>query len=450
MKNTFNLAFLLSSSSFLVCLIFLSLYVVSYEVERFDGQAEHLGNIKNYTIMMGLITESNIIASKGKHINSTLKTTNTKLNTHIYSADSSKLDYYESIALKTMNETSNYFGNLTLNPEKSVFFYRSYTGKKYLMEQEVDGFKVSDENFSEEWCNKQFMCTVYALEDQLQDRVIVSTIHYDEYFKRSIMSISSPVYDDKKEIVGEYVYILYYDLKDHSAELISEQGFKTTLVTYQGYPLSEFAYTKSYVADNKTIFLFSYPLSKLVIDYSYLFFLFLIMFLIYLSLYQQSKTRKQALERMSSEVIKDELTGLYNRKIFNDSLFKDTIEDSKYTVVAIDGDRFKYINDTLGHHMGDEVICLVGKVMKTTFRRSDFLIRTGGDEFLAILPNCDHKKASELVGRLKQHLRTSTLPYKDLTVTVSTGIATRTKGETLQEMMMQADEALYKAKESRR
>lgn len=88
--------------------------------------------------------------------------------------------------------------------------------------------------------------------------------------------------------------------------------------------------------------------------------------------------------------------------------------------------------------------------MKATFRRGDFLIRTGGDEFLAILPDCDHRKASELVGKLKQHLKNSTLPYKDLTIAVSAGVATRAQGETLQELMMQADEALYKVKESRR
>ncbi|WP_325205963.1 hypothetical protein [Vibrio sp. 03_296] len=70
---------------------------------------------------------------------------------------------------------------------------------------------------------------------------------------KNLISVSSPVYsnEEENEIVGEYVFSLFYDLNGRSVETIFDQGFKTTLLTYNGYPLSEFAYTKTYIADNK-------------------------------------------------------------------------------------------------------------------------------------------------------------------------------------------------------
>ncbi|MCA3951038.1 GGDEF domain-containing protein [Vibrio vulnificus] len=451
MKKSVSLAFLFATLSFLSCLIALAIYAVSIEVERFDRQADRLESIKNYVVTMGLLTQSNIDTSEKKDRKNIIQSTQRSFDEYIYAIDGSELDYYEAVAYKTMHETRNYFLSL-FNNKNSVFYYRSYSGKKYLLDRKVNGFKVDARKFSENWCKTQFVCTQYAWPDQLLDRAVVSTIYHDSDMGENLISVASPVYSNEEEndIVGEYVFSLFFDLNGRSVETIYDQGFKTTLLTYSGYPFARFAYTKTYIADNKTIFLFSYPLSKLVIDYSYLFFVFLLLFFVYFNLYEQSKTRKQQLAEVSSEVIKDELTGLHNRKIFNDTLFKDTLEDSQYTVIAIDGDGFKNINDTFGHHVGDEVICQVGNSMKATFRRGDFLVRTGGDEFLAILPDCDHKKASELVEKLKQYLKNSTLPYKDLTIAVSAGIATRAQGETLQEMMMQADEALYKVKSSRR
>ncbi|MCV5225476.1 GGDEF domain-containing protein, partial [Escherichia coli] len=76
------------------------------------------------------------------------------------------------------------------------------------------------------------------------------------------------------------------------------------------------------------------------------------------------------------------------------SEFKRRLKTAPYSVIAIDGDRIKRINDRYGHHVGDEVIEIIADAMRKVFRTSDYLVRTGGDEFIAILPGCSISQSS--------------------------------------------------------
>ncbi len=169
MKKSLSLAFLFATLSFLSCLIALAIYAVSIEVERFDRQADRLESIKNYVVTMGLLTQSNIDASEKKDRNNIIQSTQRSFEEYIYAIDNSELDYYEAVAYKTMHETRNYFLSL-FNSKNSVFYYRSYSGNKYLLDRKVNGFKVDARKFSENWCKTQFVCTQYAWPDQLLDR----------------------------------------------------------------------------------------------------------------------------------------------------------------------------------------------------------------------------------------------------------------------------------------
>ncbi len=120
-----------------------------------------------------------------------------------------------------------------------------------------------------------------------------------------------------------------------------------------------------------------------------------------------------------------------------------------FTVIAIDGDRVKRINDKFGHHVGDEVISIIADSMKKVFRSTDYLIRTGGDEFIAILPDCSESKSLILAKKLRAAVKENRLKSMDVEVSVSTGIAMSTEHETLNNVIMRADEDLYESKRHR-
>ena len=92
----------------------------------------------------------------------------------------------------------------------------------------------------------------------------------------------------------------------------------------------------------------------------------------------------------------DSLTGLFNRRRFEEELTRELASaeryESKVAVLAIDLDDFKYINDSLGHSIGDELITRVGQAVRDRLRRTDVLARLGGDEFAVILPRVDERR----------------------------------------------------------
>ncbi len=149
----------------------------------------------------------------------------------------------------------------------------------------------------------------------------------------------------------------------------------------------------------------------------------------------------ESIKKYKKEVMTDPLTGAYNRMYLQtklDSLFK--IYETK-SIAMLDIDFFKQINDTYGHQCGDEVLQTFVKVIKSTIRRGDIIIRYGGEEFLIFMPNVNKKEALIVVTKIR-------IALKDYDFTFSAGIAD--EGETLAEMIKIADERLYKAKESGR
>ncbi|WP_136805142.1 GGDEF domain-containing protein [Desulfosediminicola flagellatus] len=147
----------------------------------------------------------------------------------------------------------------------------------------------------------------------------------------------------------------------------------------------------------------------------------------------------------------DALTGLHNRRVFEERIFGIIDSSVRYnkpvTMVAMDLDRFKQINDKLGHLAGDEALKSVAKVFKKAVRSSDLLVRMGGDEFLAILDNTDKEKARHLAERLCAGVEALDIrACKDVKLGVSIGIAELQEGEKLCDWMDRADDILYHAK----
>jgi diguanylate cyclase (GGDEF)-like protein len=152
-------------------------------------------------------------------------------------------------------------------------------------------------------------------------------------------------------------------------------------------------------------------------------------------------------ERASS----DALTGLSNRRVFEDRIIGMMDSARRYnnplSMVSMDLDRFKDINDNLGHQKGDEVLKAVAGVLKRAVRSTDLLVRMGGDEFLLVLDNTDLKNGRILAERLCVAVNDLNIWADDKTkLGISIGMSELRKGESLKQWMERTDDILYHAK----
>jgi diguanylate cyclase (GGDEF)-like protein len=161
---------------------------------------------------------------------------------------------------------------------------------------------------------------------------------------------------------------------------------------------------------------------------------------------------------MEHENMTDSLTGLFNRRYMEQRMKEEVTRALRYdlplSLLMLDIDHFKKINDTCGHQAGDKVLQNLGKLILNAVRESDIAVRCGGEEIMVITP---HTKA-EVAGSLAERLR-STVESADLleaggnnspgSVTVSIGVA-QLGGGTGQELIKKADEAMYRAKQEGR
>jgi len=155
------------------------------------------------------------------------------------------------------------------------------------------------------------------------------------------------------------------------------------------------------------------------------------------------------MEARTEEVFKlailDPLTGLYNRRCGEQRLAEEIARSQRYghplTVIMLDLNKLKYINDTFGHAAGDELIkCFAGRINKA-IRGSDLAVRQGGDEFLLLLPECKPEEVRHVLGRLsgiRLDLGGQTIP-----VQFSAGWTNYIPGESSEELLQRADKALY-------
>ena len=164
----------------------------------------------------------------------------------------------------------------------------------------------------------------------------------------------------------------------------------------------------------------------------------------------------QVLLRTERGALVDELTGLYNRRYFNDAIHREVERfkrfGQQFSLVMLDVDHFKRFNDTYGHLAGDDALQAVAAVLLETARTFDHVVRYGGEEFALILPHTDADQAAAAAERLRQAVERR--PVQALgqpsTLTVSLGVATFPEDAiNARDLIGRADEALYEAKLTR-
>jgi diguanylate cyclase (GGDEF)-like protein/PAS domain S-box-containing protein len=164
--------------------------------------------------------------------------------------------------------------------------------------------------------------------------------------------------------------------------------------------------------------------------------------------------RKAYEEKIRYQATHDALTGLPNRNLLQDRLEQALLNAGRsgdmVAVAFIDLDQFKFINDSLGHQVGDELLKEVGTRLRSCMRASDTVARQGGDEFVIVLAN--HKDGKAVDDTIRRVIEEISAPWMakdlELRVTCSVGVAVYpTDGNTVETLLRHADSAMYKAKE---
>lgn len=166
-----------------------------------------------------------------------------------------------------------------------------------------------------------------------------------------------------------------------------------------------------------------------------------------LKLKKKKEFHKEKANRMYQKSICDGMTGVYNHAYIVNRL-KDI--NQKYTLMMLDIDDFKEINDNYGHQVGDEVIKYVAKQIKENVRKTDLVGRYGGDEFLIVFIGCDKLDEINLVvNKIKQKIEMANKKFGKLNfdITVSAGIESVTDS-SFDKALNKVDNALYQAKEN--
>lgn len=186
-----------------------------------------------------------------------------------------------------------------------------------------------------------------------------------------------------------------------------------------------------------------------VIDYNYDVVLY--------SAYQDITSRKNREALLKNQATRDPLTSLFNRRYFEDEVSKQILkaktDGTPFSVLMIDADKFKNVNDTYGHKVGDKVLIELASTSERALRDKDIVARYGGEEFVVFLPGISAEQARGVADRLRESIA-SVVVYSDenrpVSFTVSIGVSSFEISDNIDTLIKTADEALYRAKQNGR
>lgn len=172
---------------------------------------------------------------------------------------------------------------------------------------------------------------------------------------------------------------------------------------------------------------------------------------------QELKTKTKQIQEMNKKLteisIKDGLTNIYNRRKLDEVLkyeYNRAINDNQhFSVILLDLDRFKSVNDTYGHNVGDKVLMEIADLLKRNVRKHDTVGRWGGEEFLIICPRTNINQVLDLSEKLRKQIEEHKFPEID-SRTSSFGVSVHNRGDAIEDIIKRADKGLYKAKENGR
>ena len=294
--------------------------------------------------------------------------------------------------------------------------------------------------------------------------IILSSIFYKNRSVKSIngkLILANMEIKDKQEMVDKYVMILNTDLRGNITHLNKAYslclGYKEAELLGKNHVLIKHESTtreftkkmwntlregKSFVGEIKnytknkdtkefTIYIEAIYNKKVKIGYRSI---------------CQDITDKKRLEALS---LKDKLTGLYNRNKFDELMILKIEEFNRYqvdfSIIMIDIDNFKCVNDEYGHDVGDKVLVHIAKILKDNVRISDIVARWGGEEFIIVCEHTNTKKSYIIAENIRKIIEKEYFEEVEKQ-TISLGLTQFTKEDSINSIFKRVDNALYKAK----
>jgi len=171
----------------------------------------------------------------------------------------------------------------------------------------------------------------------------------------------------------------------------------------------------------------------------------------------EARKMSEKAEKFQTAAMQDGLTGLYNRNAF-DVRVKDAFADfqerrTPFAIIVFDIDKFKQINDSLGHIAGDKVLKKVAQCLEESFRKDDFISRYGGDEFIVLIENMNEIMARKRINVFNSNLKKRKfVSYKEgeVAINVSSGISIVKEGDNPESLIARADQEMYAVKQQSR
>ncbi|WP_162141259.1 GGDEF domain-containing response regulator [Paucidesulfovibrio longus] len=165
----------------------------------------------------------------------------------------------------------------------------------------------------------------------------------------------------------------------------------------------------------------------------------------------------ETLNRLRESAIRDLLTGAYNRRHLlergGEEFSQHQRGNQRLSLIMLDADHFKAVNDNYGHETGDEVLRRISDTVRKALRQSDLFARIGGEEFVVLAPGTDGRGAQELAERIREAIEDLRIPLNkgELRVTASLGVAEAASSDrSVEDLLRRADLALYEAKQQGR
>lgn len=164
------------------------------------------------------------------------------------------------------------------------------------------------------------------------------------------------------------------------------------------------------------------------------------------TIHEYAQSQQQKVEDYKERSYTDPLTGLKNRRYGEEITTKWIMEKKQFSVIMIDIDHFKAVNDKYGHHIGDEVLKFLSGKMNEIVRDDDVCIRLGGEEFVVLLAETNIQEAMIIAERLRTNVASTLCPTNDY-MTISSGVGSyHNHNETIEDFFNRVDKALYQAK----
>ncbi len=171
---------------------------------------------------------------------------------------------------------------------------------------------------------------------------------------------------------------------------------------------------------------------------------------------EETETLRSQVQEERRQAFTDALTGLPNRFAYQERLEQEYERWKRYgsplSILILDVDHFKRINDTYGHQAGDKALRIIARELSLAIRKTDFIGRYGGEEIVVLLPETDAKAALQAAEKLRKRVEECGFHFREkrVTITVSCGVSEYREGDTPESAFERADQALYEAKKNGR